>query len=332
MKKILKFFLVLIMLFLVALVWFYLWAKQPVLSEEQYAELSEQTENIKQPKSDSTFTVITYNIGYLSGMANNSAVETDVKFYVENMHKVLIAFNEIKADVIALQEIDFASNRSYDVNQLHQLAKNLGFQYKAKAVNWDKQYVPFPYFPPSVNFGKMESGQGYLSKFPLKKHQRIVLERVPTNPFYYDAFYIDRLAQIVETEIKGNPIALINVHLEAYDKTTRGKQTDYVKSLYEEYAAKMPTILLGDFNSKWTDENSPTVKNLASVENLVPACPPNELGIESSFTYSSGNPNQQIDYIFYDSTKLEVLDWRVIKTTGEASDHLPVMAEFGFRD
>ena len=45
-----------------------------------------------------------------------------------------------------------------------------------------------------LHFGSMLSGQSILSKYPLKDHQRIILERVKDNPFYRDALYLERLA------------------------------------------------------------------------------------------------------------------------------------------
>ena len=58
--------------------------------------------------------------------------------------------------------------------------------------------MPFPYGLPSVNFGKVVSGQSILSKYSLSDYSRIVLERVEDNPFYRDAFYLDRLVQVVQ--------------------------------------------------------------------------------------------------------------------------------------
>lgn len=330
MKKILKYTAVGLISLLLAVVIFFFWAKDSPLPNAAYTEVI-QFGAAPHTTDDSVFSVLTYNIGYLSGMANNTTTQTDAAFYDKNLRTAAAALKSAKADLIAFQEIDFGAHRSHYVPQLDTLAKLLGYGYGAKAVNWDKRYVPFPYFPISAQFGRLISGQGYLSRFPIKKHRRIVLSRVPSHPFYYDAFYLDRLAEVIEVEISGRQVALINVHLEAFDKPTRSEQTTHIKALYEKYAAKIPTILLGDFNSEYLGNDNPTLKILDSLPNVLPACPTEKQGTKAAFTYSSGNPHQQIDYIFYDSTQFQLLDWQLLRSAGEASDHLPVKATFRFK-
>ena len=62
------------------------------------------------------------------------------------------------------------------------IALYCGFLEGAYAVNWDKRYVPFPYWPPVVHFGEMLSGQGVLSKFPILMNKKIVLQKPEENP------------------------------------------------------------------------------------------------------------------------------------------------------
>ncbi len=173
--------------------------------------------------TDSIFSIVTYNIGYLSGMTNNLAIAKPKELFENNMQTVIHEVKAVNPDIIAFQEIDYKASRSYNVNQQNEIAK-LGYNFVAKAVNWDETYVPFPYWPPTMHFGKVISGQSILSKYPLSAHQRIVLERVPEAPFYRDALYLERLAQVVKVDLNGKEVVLINVHLEAFDKQTRGRQ------------------------------------------------------------------------------------------------------------
>ncbi len=331
MKTFFRLLLSLIVLLVLSVVIFYFWAKRPLLSEAEYTVVATQQTLVTPPVSDSTFTLVTYNIGYLSGMTNNQAIETDQAFYQKNMEQVIATFQAQQPDLIAFQEIDFGADRSYQVDQLRTLAEALGMAHMAKAINWDKRYVPFPYFPPSAHFGRVLSGQGILSRFPLANHERIVLERVPSNTFYYDAFYLDRLAEVCQTEIQGKTITIINVHLEAFDKPTRKRQTDFVRGLYAEYAKANPTILLGDFNSELAEEDA-TIRSILQLPNVVAACPPSQLDSPEAFTYASGDPQQQIDYIFYDSTQLSVQHWDVLQEMETPSDHLPVLAIFRWKE
>ncbi|UCE94602.1 MAG: endonuclease/exonuclease/phosphatase family protein, partial [Flavobacteriaceae bacterium] len=247
MKSTLKTLFIILVSFFSLLVGFYLWASSPNLSSLNYSETGTYDYTGTQP-NDSIHSIITYNIGYLSGMTNNLPVEKPKSLFDQNLNKVIYELKKTDADIVCLQEIDFDSKRSFHVDQQQELAK-LGYGYFGKNINWDKKYVPFPYYPFSMHFGKILSGQSVLSKYPILEQERIELKRNPNNPFYYDSFYLDRLAQLTKVNIKGRTVVLINVHLEAFDPSTRKAQFQHVKNLYIKYANQFPTLLLGDFNS-----------------------------------------------------------------------------------
>jgi len=322
MNKIIKFLFVFILSLLFILVGFYFWASSPNFSSDSY----EQIYTNKYPSkinNDSIFSIITYNIGYLSGMTNNLAIEKPKSLYENNLQTVLNQFKSINADILALQEIDYSSHRSYEINQQNELAK-LGYNYIGETVNWDKKYLPFPYFPISRQFGKMLSGQSILSKYKIIDQERIELERNNTNPFYYDAFYIDRLAQIVKIKIQKETVVLINVHLEAYHQETRLKQTKKIKEIYSIFSSEFPTILLGDFNSDIRYENASinSLLDLPKTGNAVF----NKNKMQN--TFNSEEPKQRLDYIFYNTDFIKFIDGRVLTEFQQASDHLPLIMNF----
>ncbi len=320
-----KILLTVLILLIGAFVLFYLWASSPNLGTGELAETKEYAE-FSPPGTDRVFSVVTYNIGYLSGMTNQQPVRPSENFYKENMQKVLAEFKRHNADLIAFQEIDFHSTRSYRVDQVEEIAHNLAFRYSAKAVNWDNKYVPFPYFPPSVQYGKMISGQAILSRFPILKQERIVLEKVASNPFWYNAFYLDRLLQIVELEIHGRKVILMNVHLEAFNRETRKIQTDFVYGEFRKFAKRYPVLMIGDFNSRPSHKEgpTPTITPILNDPSIGTACPPSEYGNPETFTFPSSQPIEKIDYIFFNKNKIRSVEWKVLRDFGQASDHLPV--------
>ncbi|CAM1343890.1 endonuclease/exonuclease/phosphatase family protein [Tenacibaculum amylolyticum] len=322
MKKTLAFLFKLVVVLFFSVAIFYYWGSGATLEESSYTTLT-QKEYESTIKNDSIFSIVTYNIGYLSGMTNNRAVEKPKELFDENLKTVTTEFKKVNPDIIAFQEIDYGANRSYEIDQEDEIAK-LGYNYIAKGVNWDKKYVPFPYWPPSMHFGKVVSGQSILSKYPLKDYERIVLDRVADSPFYRNAFYLDRLLQVVKVTIQGKDVVVMNVHLEAFDKKTRVQQIKKVSALFQEYAKNYPTILLGDFNSDPNDTNPAVneVLKLPSVGNAAFSKDNLEL------TYSSKNPTVRIDYIFYSKATIESVGDQVLKDFGEASDHLPVEMKF----
>ncbi len=284
--------------------------------------------------SPDTFTVMTYNIGYLSGMSNNLPVREDRQFYQSRLRRAVKLLNDLKPGVVCFQEIDFHSNRSYFVNQLDSLAVDCGFSFAAGAVNWDKNYVPFPNWPPSTHFGKVISGQAVLSRYPIVKQSRVVLDRPKTNPFYYDAFYLERLAQVVEIEIGKRTLIVINVHLEAYDREAREKQADEVAKIYLQYIDTYPVLLTGDFNSDPSFKPMQADKTIAIIlrDSRIQMAFSTSQATEMKNTFSSQKPDMKIDYIFYNSNKIELLDRFVVESAGDISDHLPVAMKFRFKD
>ena len=322
MKRFLKYLSRFFLLLIVAFVIFFFWASSPTLELSEYQSvIANETRSTQ--KNDSIFSIVTYNIGYLSGMTNNLAVESPKEFFDVNMAKVVSEIKKVKPDIMAFQEIDFDASRSYNVNQEEEISK-LGFNYRAQTINWDERYLPFPYWPISMHYGKVVSGQSIISKYPLKEQQRIVLQRVADSPFYRDAFYLERLAQVVKVVLNGKEVVVINIHLEAYEKETRAKQFEEVLAIFNQYKEIYPTILLGDFNARARDENAVVQKIFAMKAIGSAASDMNNLGN----TFNSKDPSKRIDYIFYTKNSIEYISGKVLNQFGQASDHLPLEMKF----
>ncbi|AOW18484.1 endonuclease/exonuclease/phosphatase [Polaribacter vadi] len=325
MKRFLKFIFRLLFLLIIATIVFFFWASSSTLKETEYVSLTKVDDQI-QIKNDSIFSIVTYNIGYLSGMTNNRPIAKPKFLFDENLQKVLAETQKVNPSIIAFQEIDYDATRSYNINQEEQIAQ-LGFPYRARTINWDEHYVPFPYWPISMHFGKVVSGQSIISKYPIKEQQRIVLQKVEDAPFYRNAFYLERLAQVVKVVLKDQEIMIINVHLEAFDKATRVKQFDEVVKLFNQYKEQYPTILLGDFNSEAND-TSAVIQKMFAMKDVGNAAF-NVDKIEN--TFDSKSPYKRIDYIFYTKNSIEYISGKVLNEFEEASDHLPVFMEFKLR-
>lgn len=318
---------------ILALVIFYFWASSGSFPRDKYAEIVDYP--VAAPRGKKEFTVITYNIGYLSGLTNNKAVERDKKLFDDNLKTVVDALKPLNADIIGLQEIDLASKRSFKVNQVLELAEQLSFNQGAIAINWDKNYVPFPYFSFSTHFARVLSGQAVLSSYPIANNKRIVLDKVESKPFFYNALYLDRVAQVSEIKVENRSVIVINVHLEAFDAPTRRKQTEYVQKLLSEYVDKYPVLLIGDFNSTVPpipENPQPTIDILLKTSGIKSAFPPEALNNPQIATFPSDTPKYKLDYIFYTPKNIELIEWRIVDEVKQASDHLPVMMRFRFKD
>lgn len=325
-KSILRSLILLSILFLGSFSVFFFWAKAPNLQPADYT--SKTTFKLpphSESKIDSTFSLATYNIGYLSGMTNNEAVVRSADFFESNLEQ---AIPYLKTDILALQEVDIDADRSFKVNQVKALAEELSYPYGATAINWDVRYLPFPYFPIKTHFKRTISAQAVLSRYEIGDHKRIVLQK-PDAPFYYNAFYIDRLIQIVEVLHPLKKMLIMNVHLEAFEKETRQAQAKVVLDWYERLDSANIILLVGDFNADISYDNSATALFLKYPS--LQAVFQDGLGDKDFYTYPADKPIEKLDYIFYNPAELSLLERAVLKDIGTPSDHLPIWAKFKFK-
>jgi len=315
----------------VGAVGFFLWASSGRLPAEDLAQLRTYA-SARDTTAPDTLTVTTYNIGYLSGMKNNRPVVRSDSLFHANMDQAVRFFRRSDPDIAGLQEIDFGGARVAHVHQLDTLATRLDYPTAAQVVNWDERYLPFPYGRPAVNFGRTLSGQAVLSRFPIRRHTRNALPR-PPQPFYRDAFYLDRLAQVAVLNLGGRSLVVINVHLEAFHVGAREEQARLVNDLYRRLAAAdVPTLLLGDFNSRLPRADSvsqdETMRLLLDGTDLRPAVTitPEDT---AHATYPADAPIRRIDYIFYPPRFFAPTDTqRWCGAPNPPSDHCAVTATF----
>ena len=344
MKRFLGYFFGLTLLSVVS---FFFWGSSANWTPNKYTHFySHITNSPSKGNGLDTFSIVTYNIGYLSGMTNNKAIDRSKKMFTNNLDKTIKMFQDVNPDFIAFQEIDFDADRSFNIDQLQEISYQVSFNYSAQAVNWDKSYVPFPYWPIDLQFGKVISGQAVVSQHEIFENEIYTLVKPEANPYYYNEFYLDRLAQVTKIRIdrsstpetKGanqQTVVIINVHLEAFHPETRDKQIKTVLDLFDSYAKTNPVILCGDFNSTPPNASNPWQDD--QVIELLLAHPEMKMAIDMKenqtnesnyYTFNSKTPNLRIDYFFYNPKFIEVIDARVLTEAQQISDHLPVWMKF----
>jgi endonuclease/exonuclease/phosphatase family metal-dependent hydrolase len=327
MKKILGFLLI----FLFAFVVFYFWGSSSQLNEPDYNQIKVFAQ--KRAVEADTLSVMTFNIGWLSGMTNNLPVPRDSALYAQNLRKAVSVLAQYNPDIIGFQEIDIDAKRSFCYNQPDSLAHYLNYLNGALAVNWDKKYVPFPYWPIKYHFGKLISGQYVLSNLEILKNDFVVLPKPIHAPFYYNAFYLERLIQKTWLKTNKGDLLVMNVHLEAFDQETRLVHVERVIEEYLLYADRLPVLLIGDFNSRAMSAEGPlteSARKMFEIPGIGVAITDSlfALNPKANYTFSSGEPIEKIDYIFYNTKFIQKIDTRVVQETEQASDHFPVWMRF----
>ena len=347
LKILLKWAVFLILFLLAITVLFYIWASSGTIPRNNLAEISHYPDNeIPVENGRTVFRIMSYNIGYLSGMSNNLPFRRDKAFFTGNLENFIQLLERVQPDFVGLQEIDFHSYRSHYRNQLEDIISGAAYPWSARAINWDKRYIPFPYWPPAAHFKRMASGQAVVSRFPILVNRRIVLEKVLHRPFYYRAFYLDRLVQVVKIEVDKQHLVIMNVHLEAFEKETRMHQAQTVLEIYRSFENQFPVLIIGDFNcippgatqkKDFSDEpgmdflDHNVIELFLEEKSLSEAVlsGDNPVSEKTSFTFPADHPNRRLDYIFYNHRKITCQQAGVLEI--ESSDHLPIIMHFSIK-
>ncbi len=235
-----------------------------------------------QPPSQDRVRVASYNIRHAQG--------TDGR---RDLDRTAALLQNLRADIIGLQEVDQGTHRSDREDQPALLGEKLGM---ASAFGCFMGYQGGKY------------GLAILSRFPIEATKSIRLP--PGNE--------PRVALACRIRLpSGQPIMVVNLHLDwVRDDSFRRVQAEKLA----EYLAELqiPYLLLGDFNDQ---PDSPTLQVLS--RDALPATKP----AEDRFTFSSTDPQREIDFIFAAPRKAWSLHDCRLFDAPLTSDHRPVLAE-----
>lgn len=342
-RRALAWFGLLVLLSVVAFTVFFFWAS----GGDSYSETPEPAPIVLNPAgsepppvaagSPLELGVITFNIGYARGPAGDESGPWTADLIRANLVGIADQIRDAGADLAFLQEVDFESSRSHDIDEARFILERLGWRHAACAVTWEKNYVPFPYWPPSRHYGAMKSGQCLLSRYPITEATRVGLPRPDSMPWWRKRFYLQRA--VLHAVVKVGDVALdvFDVHLEAFDNPNRMDHARRLAVLVDAVQGDR-VIVAGDFNALPPearqksgfvdepemnfehDETIAIARGMARVAEVLPD--------EPAFTFPADGATRRLDYIFH-RPGLAKLSARVLAATpGPWSDHLPVAARF----
>jgi len=237
----------------------------------------------QESNSSRTIKVLSFNILHGATTAGD--------FNLDNIAKVII---ENDPDLVALQEVDFLTNRA----KKYDLVTELAIRTKMA-----------PLFGRAMPYDGGEYGEGILSKWSFVSTRNVPLPYTEGNE--------PRAALEIVTVIpSGDTIAFVGTH---FDHTRNGAdriaQANKVNEIFS--INKYPTILAGDLNAR---PGSKTIDLLTDVWSVSDKKNP------PSHTMPSDNPRSKIDYVMYlPEKRWKVIDTKVI-CDPIASDHCSYMA------
>jgi len=294
-------------------------------------------------QSGDQITVVSWNIHYGGGPTlerGRGQTREEVIRYLDEIAAHIRTWN---ADIVALQEVDRAAIRSFDIDQMKWLQEATGLNHAVWTPTWDARWVPHPGLRPSKHIGRVHSGQVVLSRFPLSEDQHIRLDQPESNGTIYNQFYLHRHLTDVHAALgEGLRLRIVNAHLEAFDDANRIAQANRTLALLDQ--ADPLTVLLGDMNCTppeaklrraFPDEpetdmsTDNTIDLLRGIPGMDEVVPKDVYAADERqwFTFPAHKPNRRLDYIFH-GAGLKLVSAEVPQMDAPPSDHLPVVARF----
>ncbi len=322
------FLLIAWILFLFALLILGIWAYQSAWDPRFYPKHAiihcKDFKAIPSTTKNKTLKILSYNMGYASAEKNNLGCVLSQKEIQQNLESIQQSIAEHSPEIVLLQEVDFFSKRSHFICQLYQLAQNLHYPYLAYTLTWNKRYVAWPLWKPTKYFGKLVSGQAILSRYPILWQHTHTFPKPQKNPFWFNAFYLDRSLQQIDIKTPQGNLSIYHIHLEAFEEETRLQQ---LKGVQEKMNSDSSThkIIGGDFNIDLNQDlkNQQALKkfsNLSTMQHFT--------GFSIHNTFPSWQPQKALDHLFFsDAFKIERSE---VLLEAKGSDHVPVLLTLGF--
>lgn len=236
-----------------------------------------------QSESDSTkiLRIFTYNI------LHGATMDQDFNF-----DEIANVIKSVNPDIVALQEVDYKTNRAKKYDLTKELAVRTGL---------------IPLFGRAMYYDDGEYGEGILSKYSFIKTEAVSLPHLPENEPR------TALSVLFEMESK-DTVMFIATHLDHLDEDNdRYRQAVAINNEFR--GIKYPAILAGDLN------DIPTSRSILELYK----CWNDPMKNTIETTWPVDNPKLKLDYImFMPAQKWIVLETKII-CDKEASDHCGVL-------
>jgi endonuclease/exonuclease/phosphatase family metal-dependent hydrolase len=335
---ILPFFFIVLFLF-ISFLW---WNDNPPLEKRSNPPIINLNINNNLSNNPMFLKIASYNIHFGIGF-DIKTKKTKKPNYLSRLKQLAEILKDIDADIVLLQEVDFDSKRSSNIDEGKYLASLAGYNYISKAPTLRKKiHLSF-----NMLIGKIEHGLCILSKYPIEYSENIIFDHTNEIPFFAAWLFDPHGAQKCSINFNGTIINIINLHLDPWSQQSRENQIEFLKEQWLT-GTIMPTILGGDFNSlspfakkegyylqdaPWfIDRTKWNIKNELTIPKILHAgfkeADPTILSFKKgkNFTFPSNAPKEKIDFIFA-RHKSKIVKGFVYEEAKDASDHLPVVAE-----
>ncbi len=289
-----------------------------------------------------TITIVTWNIGY-GGLSEEmdffydggKNTRTTYEQTQNNLAAIVAQLKEFAwADFILLQEVDFESHRSYNIDECAMIVDSLSGElpYVAHALNYNSKFVPIPIREP---MGGVKSGVVTLSRYQLGESVRYQLSSEVALP--NRLFDLKRCVLSVGVPIQGGDTLWVNnIHNTAFDSgDMRSCEVEFIGKIVEDQGF---SITAGDWNSTppdYTPSREAVENSYFSPHALLYEDLPSGVNVAADHTsesvrylnlpYKKGfSTTTLVDFAIF-SDDFELIECKTIDLGFKNSDHNPII-------
>ena len=206
-------------------------------SDVEDAVMYTKSVKVTSPLPDSTLKVMTWNIRFGIGRqpwfgdACGNRTVFNKEEVMPGLEAIVARIEEVKPDILFLQECDVKSNRTAYINELQYILDHSYFNYAAYVSEWKSEFIA------SDGLGRMDMGLVILSPWPITDAKRINLATRGDQAGIVNYFYLHSCIVTGNVKIPGfKEIPLLNIHASAF------ATDDTKKKHYEEFKAEMDKL------------------------------------------------------------------------------------------
>jgi len=232
-----------------------------------------------------------------------------------HLDKIVRQINGENPDILILNETDFSSTWSFQVNQAAYIAEKCGFPYILEQVNMD---ISFPFY-------RFCFGNAVLSKYAITNEQFIEFKPYSTME---DVLAGSHHAAFCELKTPFGRVGLFAVHLEYRSEKIRFQCVESMADICSDKT--FPILAAGDFNST----------PIGFAKSIVTSDGQNAMSFlldQAKFKSYLNQANHSGDYTFPSENPEKVIDWIIGKGNvqfsgsktimSDLSDHLMIVTE-----
>lgn len=249
--------------------------------------------------------LVTFNIAHGRGLTPIQGLTSQRKLQL-NLRRIAGLLDQLKPDVVALQEIDERSRWSGNFDHLDYLRVHASFPHTVFGINNRR-----------AGLLNLSYGNAILAHHPIRASETIAFgtRSVGEKGFLY-----------VELDVAGRCVPLVNLHLHFSSRVQRLRQLErlltWLREKHRLHGKRwaVPPIICGDFNNPGTrdDATASLLSHLSDYCDYV-------LHPVTGLTFPSPLPSRALDFIFLPAGCRDV---RCEIVRSMLSDHRPVLVEF----